>query len=66
MLESVELNLTPSCLDCMSWSADGDLAVASGELVHVLVSSSSSWLRPLATLQTLNNSDEPSPSHVEC
>ncbi|PGH15226.1 hypothetical protein AJ79_02591 [Helicocarpus griseus UAMH5409] len=37
MLDPVELNLFPSCYDCLSWSSDGDLAVALGEHVHVLI-----------------------------
>lgn len=38
MLDPVELKLFPSCFDCISWSPDGELAVALGEYVHVLVS----------------------------
>jgi Transcription factor IIIC subunit delta N-term len=26
----------PSCTDCLSWSSDGELAVATGEFVHIL------------------------------
>lgn len=35
--EPVELQLTPSCNDCLAWSEDGDLAVAAGEYVHTLL-----------------------------
>ncbi|EQL38369.1 hypothetical protein BDFG_00721 [Blastomyces dermatitidis ATCC 26199] len=35
-LDPVELKLFPSCFDCISWSPDGELAVALGEYVHVL------------------------------
>ncbi|KLJ08804.1 hypothetical protein EMPG_15772 [Blastomyces silverae] len=35
-LDPVELKLFPSCFDCISWSLDGELAVALGEYVHVL------------------------------
>lgn len=37
MLDPVNLQLFPSCDDCLSWSADGELAVAAGEYVHILV-----------------------------
>ena len=37
MLEPVELTTSPSCFNCVSWSSDGDLAVAGGEYVHILV-----------------------------
>ncbi|KAG5295467.1 zinc-finger of transcription factor IIIC complex domain-containing protein [Histoplasma capsulatum G186AR] len=37
MLDPVELKLFPSCFDCISWSPDGELAVALGEYVHVLI-----------------------------
>ncbi|KAF3891466.1 hypothetical protein GTR04_4170 [Trichophyton interdigitale] len=36
MLEPLELRSYPSCHDCLSWSADGEIAVASGEIVYVL------------------------------
>ncbi|KAI9932496.1 hypothetical protein ASPWEDRAFT_99126 [Aspergillus wentii DTO 134E9] len=32
----IELQLFPSCPDCLSWSADGELAVAAGEYVHII------------------------------
>lgn len=37
MLDPVNLQLFPSCDNCLSWSADGELAVAAGEYVHILV-----------------------------
>ncbi|EGD97716.1 hypothetical protein TESG_05117 [Trichophyton tonsurans CBS 112818] len=36
MLEPLELRSYPSCDNCLSWSADGEIAVASGEIVYVL------------------------------
>ncbi|OJJ45563.1 hypothetical protein ASPZODRAFT_152616 [Penicilliopsis zonata CBS 506.65] len=36
MLPPVELPLFPSCYNCISWSADGDIAVAAGDHVHIL------------------------------
>ncbi|KAK2757538.1 hypothetical protein FQN54_004507 [Arachnomyces sp. PD_36] len=36
MLGALELTVTPSCTDCISWSEDGELALAAGEYVHVL------------------------------
>ncbi|KAE8354040.1 transcription factor IIIC subunit delta N-term-domain-containing protein [Aspergillus coremiiformis] len=36
MLGPVELQLFPSCYNCMSWSADGEIAVAAGEYVQIL------------------------------
>jgi len=38
MLDPVELQLFPSCYNCLSWSSDGELAVAAGENIHILVS----------------------------
>lgn len=37
MLSPVTLRIFPSCYDCLSWSDDGELAVAAGEYVHILV-----------------------------
>ncbi|KAM5483705.1 hypothetical protein MaudMau93_006212 [Microsporum audouinii] len=37
MLEPLELRSYPSCSNCLSWSADGEVAVAAGEIVYVLV-----------------------------
>ncbi|KAE8133706.1 transcription factor IIIC subunit delta N-term-domain-containing protein [Aspergillus pseudotamarii] len=36
MLGPLELQLFPSCFNCISWSADGEIAVAAGEYVQVL------------------------------
>ncbi|GLI80433.1 hypothetical protein PoHVEF18_008788 [Penicillium ochrochloron] len=36
MLSPVDLPFSPSCFDALSWSADGDLAIAAGEYVQVL------------------------------
>ncbi|KAL4972194.1 transcription factor IIIC subunit delta N-term-domain-containing protein [Aspergillus desertorum] len=36
MLEPLELQVFPSSYDCISWSEDGEIAVAAGEYVHVL------------------------------
>ncbi|KAL4735627.1 transcription factor IIIC subunit delta N-term-domain-containing protein [Aspergillus similis] len=36
MLEPIELQVFPSSYDCISWSEDGDIAVAAGEYVHIL------------------------------
>lgn len=35
---AVELQLSPSCYSCLSWSEDGELAMAAGEYVQILVS----------------------------
>lgn len=35
-LDSIVLSGWPSCNDCISWSSDGELAVAVGEYVHIL------------------------------
>lgn len=37
MLDPIELQVFPSSYDCISWSEDGDIAVAAGEYVHILV-----------------------------
>ncbi|WEW62037.1 hypothetical protein PRK78_007537 [Emydomyces testavorans] len=36
MLDPVELNAYPSCCSCISWSADGELAITAGDSVYVL------------------------------
>ncbi|KAL4880612.1 transcription factor IIIC subunit delta N-term-domain-containing protein [Aspergillus karnatakaensis] len=36
MLDPLELQVFPSCYNCLSWSSDGELAVASGENVLIL------------------------------
>lgn len=36
-MDTVALPIFPSCHNCLSWSNDGELAVAAGEYVHVLV-----------------------------
>lgn len=35
-LDLLELAGRPSCLDCLAWSPDGELAVAIGDAVHIL------------------------------
>lgn len=37
MLTPIELQLLPSCFEALSWSPDGELAVAAGENVQILV-----------------------------
>lgn len=37
MLENVQLPGFPSATNCLAWSEDGELAVAAGEYVHILV-----------------------------
>lgn len=39
MGEALDLNLYPSCYNCLSWSDDGELAVAAGDTVHLQVCS---------------------------
>lgn len=34
----LELPLFPSCYDCLSWSEDGELAIAAGDYIQILVS----------------------------
>ncbi|KAL6238365.1 hypothetical protein BDW75DRAFT_227999 [Aspergillus navahoensis] len=36
MLEPLEVQVFPSSYDCISWSEDGEIAVAAGEYVHIL------------------------------
>lgn len=36
-LDPIVLNGWPSCTDCIAWSIDGELAVAVGEFVHILI-----------------------------
>lgn len=44
MLQEVPLPFTPSVANCMTWSTDGELAIATGEYVHILVCSNSKTL----------------------
>ncbi|KAJ5083056.1 hypothetical protein N7532_012099 [Penicillium argentinense] len=37
MLSPIQLPLQPSCFEALSWSPDGEIAVAAGEHVHVLI-----------------------------
>ncbi|KAF7114586.1 hypothetical protein CNMCM5793_009231 [Aspergillus hiratsukae] len=36
MFDQVELNVYPSCYNCLAWSADGEVALAAGEYVQIL------------------------------
>ncbi|KAE8152830.1 transcription factor IIIC subunit delta N-term-domain-containing protein [Aspergillus avenaceus] len=36
MLAPTELQLFPSCYNCISWSSDGEVAIAAGEYVQIL------------------------------
>ena len=37
MLASIKLPFYPTTTDCLAWSEDGELAIAAGESVHLLV-----------------------------
>ncbi|KAL9006739.1 MAG: hypothetical protein Q9188_000517 [Gyalolechia gomerana] len=37
MLADVKLPFHPTATDCLAWSEDGELAIAAGEFVHILV-----------------------------
>ncbi|KAL9577419.1 MAG: hypothetical protein Q9212_006375 [Teloschistes hypoglaucus] len=37
MLPNVKLPFQPTATNCLAWSADGELAIAAGEFVHLLV-----------------------------
>lgn len=39
MHEAITLNVWPSTINCLSWSQDGNIAVAAGETVELLVNS---------------------------
>lgn len=36
-MDTLALSIIPSCYNCLSWSDDGELAVAAGEYVHIFV-----------------------------
>ncbi|EDP55366.1 conserved hypothetical protein [Aspergillus fumigatus A1163] len=36
MFDQVELTVSPSCYNCLAWSADGEIALAAGEYVQIL------------------------------
>lgn len=38
MLPDVQLLFHPNTTNCLAWSDDGELAIAAGEYVHILVS----------------------------
>lgn len=38
MLPDVQLLFHPNTPNCLAWSDDGELAIAAGEYVHILVS----------------------------
>lgn len=40
MLKPLELSLFPSCSEALAWSSEGELAIASGEYVQILVGKS--------------------------
>ncbi|KAJ5156858.1 hypothetical protein N7492_009661 [Penicillium capsulatum] len=52
MLSPVDLSLFPSCFDSLAWSADGELAVAAGEFVHIATAKNQE--RPTAAPQGKN------------
>ena len=37
-MANVELPILPSNINCLAWSQEGDLAIAAGEHVYILVS----------------------------
>lgn len=37
MPPAIELPFHPTVSDCLAWSPDGELAIAAGEFVHILV-----------------------------
>lgn len=38
MFPNVELPIQPNTVNCLTWSEDGELAIAAGEFVHILAS----------------------------
>lgn len=36
MLPDVELQFQPDKINCLTWSEDGELAIAAGEFIHIL------------------------------
>lgn len=57
MLSPVTLRIFPSCYDCLSWSDDGELAVAAGEYVHILVCDPAMLYRIANSSETNKNTD---------
>ncbi|CRG83515.1 1,4-alpha-glucan branching enzyme GlgB [Talaromyces islandicus] len=48
MGDALDLNLFPSCYNCLSWSEDGELAIAAGDAVHLqLPQWKPKWVHPL-------------------
>ena len=50
MLQEVPLPFTPTVANCITWSSDGELAVAAGEFVHILVCSNYAGTLPVRVL----------------
>ncbi|CBF82064.1 predicted protein [Aspergillus nidulans FGSC A4] len=57
MLDPIELQVFPSSYDCISWSEDGDIAVAAGEYVHILT--------PKLSSENEANGTSPNASSIE-
>lgn len=54
----VELPLTPSSPNCLAWSADGEIAIAAGEDVHLLVKIGQNNSRHCSTNWNLDTSSQ--------
>lgn len=54
MLNPFNLQLFPSCYNCLSWSADGELAVAAGEYLYILVGDFVSHLTSWISVVSMN------------
>ncbi|KAL4778963.1 transcription factor IIIC subunit delta N-term-domain-containing protein [Aspergillus varians] len=57
MLESLELQVFPSAYNCVSWSEDGEIAVATGEYVHILTPKISSKREATGTASNFSSTD---------
>ncbi|KAL4798448.1 transcription factor IIIC subunit delta N-term-domain-containing protein [Aspergillus venezuelensis] len=57
MMEPIELQVFPSSYHCISWSEDGELALASGEYVYILAPKPPSKTSANGTPQPLSSKD---------
>src|SRR5271155_215366 len=55
-LSPITLTSWPTCADCLSWSSDGDIAVAGGEFVHILTPKRK-FSTPIPTTGTVGHPD---------
>ena len=62
MLSPVQIPVQPSSQDCLAWSSDGELAIAAGEEVYLLIprhGNSEPWTHVRITVSSFNTQEWP-------